>query len=108
MGDQEEVMSADREVMTPQLLHLALEGQIKLAAGHKEEALEWIGRAEELEGSLPAEYGPAVPVQPMSELLADTYLALENSQMAQHYYELSLQRAVGRERSLAGLRQLSH
>ena len=108
MGEQEEAMSADREVMTPRLLHLALEGQIKLAAGNKEEALELIGRAEELERSLPVEYGPAVPVQPMSELLADTHLALGNSQMAQHYYELSLQRAVGRERSLAGLRQLAH
>jgi hypothetical protein len=41
----------------------------------------------------------------MAELLADTYLALGNHQMAEQFYTDSLQRAVGRERSLMGLEE---
>ena len=106
MGGEEEIMSTDRETMAPRLLRLALEGQIELAAGRGEAALALIGKAAELEGALPAEYGPAVPVQPMAELLADTHAALGNPEMARQYYDLSLQSAVGRERSLMGLRRL--
>jgi len=47
-------------------------------------------------------------VQPMAELLADTHLALGDPEKARHYYELSLQSAVGRERSVMGLSKLSH
>ena len=79
-----------------------------LAAGQGKEALELSGKAAELEGQLPAEYGPAGPVQPMAELLADTYLVLGEAEKAQHYYELSLESAVGRERSLSGLSKASH
>ena len=108
MGGAEEIMTHDRETMAPRLLRLALEGQIALAAGEGEEALALIGRAAELEGQLPAEYGPAVPVQPMAELLADTFLALGDPEKARDYYELSLESAVGRERSLMGLSKVSH
>lgn len=108
MGGEKEIVSADRETVAPRLLRLALEGQIALAAGHGAEALELIGRAAELEGGLPSEYGPAVPVQPMAELLADTHLALGDADKARHYYDLSLQSAVGRERSLMGLSKVSH
>lgn len=108
MGGEEEIMSSDREEMAPRLLRLALEGQIALAAGRGPEALALIGQAADLEGQLPSEYGPAVPVQPMAELLADTHLALGDPEKARHYYELSLQSAVGRERSVMGLSKLSH
>ncbi|MCH2461442.1 MAG: hypothetical protein MK239_10490 [Gemmatimonadetes bacterium] len=108
MGGETEINSTDRETMAPLLLRLALEGQMALAAGQVKEALELIGKAAELEGQLPAEYGPAVPVQPMAELLADTYLVLGETEKAQHYYELSLESAVGRERSLSGLSKASH
>ena len=107
MGGEEEILSADREIMAPRLLRLALQGQIALAAGRQEEALELIGLAAELEGQLPAEYGPVVPVQPMAELLADTYRSLGDADKARSYYEISLQSAVGRERSLKGLNQVS-
>ncbi len=79
-----------------------------LAAGRGEEALALIGEAAELEGQLPAEYGPAVPVQPLAELLADTHLELGDAGMARHWYEVSLRNAVGRERSLMGLSKASH
>ena len=108
MGGETEINSTDRETMAPLLLRLALEGQMALAAGQGKEALELIGKAAELEGQLPAEYGPAVPVQPMAELLADTYLVLGETEKAQHYYEPSLESAVGRERSLSGLSKASH
>ncbi len=107
MGGEKEILSPDREIMAPRLLRLALQGQIELAAGRHNEALELIGLAAELEGQLPAEYGPAVPVQPMAELLADAYQSLGESDKARSFYELSLQSAVGRERSLEGLSRVS-
>ena len=103
MGGEEPVAGNDDRAASPHLLRLALAGQIEFAAGNAEQALALIRQATDLEGELPVDYGPAVPVQPMAELLADTYLALGNREMAQQYYELSLRNAVGRERSLTGL-----
>lgn len=95
-----------RSGASPRLLRLALEGQIELAEGNTDEAIALISEAEQLEAQLPSEYGPAVPVQPMAELLADVYRAAGDRYKAREYYELSLQRAVGRERSLTGLKEL--
>ncbi len=108
MGGEEKVMSHQDSVMTPRLLRLALEGQIELGAGDSDKALALIQAAAELESGLPSAYGPAVPVQPMAELLADTFLVVGDRDKAQQYYELSLQGAVGRERSLMGLKRLSY
>ncbi|MBT5331957.1 MAG: hypothetical protein HOL48_09255 [Porticoccaceae bacterium] len=99
--------SARRADTAPLLLRLALEGQIELASGNAEKAVELISRAEQIEGALASEYGPAVPVQPMAELLADVYRETGDNEMARKYYELSLTRAVGRHRSLEGLAKLS-
>lgn len=98
--------SARRSDTAPTLLRLALEGQIELAEGNSDRAIEIIGQAERIEGALPSEYGPAVPVQPMAELLADVYRQIGDTEMARKYYELSLTRAVGRVRSLSGLNAL--
>lgn len=108
MGSEDSVMNPERSrpersVMVPRLLRLALEGQIELVAGHTNKSLALIEQAVELEAGLPFGNGPAVPVQPMAELLADTYLTLGDHRMAKKYYELSLQRSVGRERSRLGL-----
>ena len=103
MGGAERVDSNDDRAASPYLLRLALEGQIELAAGNDDKALALIQEATDLESELPADYGPVVPVQPMAELLADTYLALGNGAMAEQYYASSLSHAVGRERSLVGL-----
>jgi tetratricopeptide (TPR) repeat protein len=103
MGGANRPMDGNRSTVSPHLLRLALEGQIEVAAGNADAGLELIAEAEALEATLPSEYGPAVPIQPMAELLADTYLALGNHQMARQYYDDSLARAVGRERSLVGL-----
>ena len=99
--------SARRADSSPTLLRLALEGQIEFASGNTDKAIELIGRAEAIEGALASEYGPAVPVQPMAELLADVYRQLGNSELAREYYEISLSRAVGRIRSLQGLEMLA-
>ena len=103
MGGEEPVMDKGDPAAAPHLLRLALQGQIEFASGNTDQALALIQRATDLESQLPADYGPAVPVQPMAELLADMYLALGNREMAVKYYELSLRNAVGRERSLTGL-----
>ena len=108
IGGEEIILSSDREIMAPRLLRLALQGQIELAAGHEGKALELISQAAELEGQLPSEYGPVVPVQPMAELLADAYQSLGNTDKARSYYEVSLRNAVGRERSLKGLDRVSN
>ena len=105
MGGEEKLQGGNRKAVSPYLLRLALQGQIEIAAGNSDPGVALIAEAEGLEGALPAEYGPAVPVQPMAELLADTYLALGNHQMAEQFYTDSLQRAVGRERSLMGLEE---
>ncbi len=98
--------SGKRTDVAPHLLRLALEGQIELAAGNSETAIALIQKAEQIEAAMPSEYGPAVPVQPMAELLADVYRETGNYDMARNYYELSLDRAVGRVRSIQGLSKL--
>ena len=103
MGGEEPVMDSGDRAASPHLLRLALEGQIEMASGNSDRALALIRQATDLESELTVDYGPAVPVQPMAELLADTYLELGDREMAQTYYELSLRNAVGRERSLTGL-----
>ena len=106
--DGSKIESRDRRVMAPRLLHLALDAQIALAEGENDQALTLMEEAANLENGIPAVYGPAVPVQPMSELLADTYLILGDSQLAEQHYQRSLQGAVGRERSLNGLQKAAH
>jgi tetratricopeptide (TPR) repeat protein len=104
IGGSESIETRSRRAMVPRLLHLALEGQLELAAGNTEAALVLLNEAAELEASVSPEYGPAVPAQPMAELLADTYIALGENESARQNYELSLKSYVGRERSLAGLK----
>ncbi len=98
--------SAKRSDTAPTLLRLALEGQIEMALGNTVEGIALIQQAERIEGALASEYGPAVPVQPMAELLGDAYAQTGNSDMARQSYETSLERAVGRIRSVQGLSKL--
>ncbi len=97
---------AKRADVAPGLMRSALEGQIEMAMGNAAKAIELVARAEQIEGALPSEYGPAVPVQPMAELLADLYRQSGNNEMARKYYEISLERAVGRIRSVEGVASL--
>lgn len=100
--------SGKRSDVAPGLYRLALQGQIALAESDNETAVELISQAEQIEGALPSEYGPAVPVQPMAELLADVYAQIGDKELAREYYELSLSRAVGRIRSVNGLNTLEN
>ncbi|MEE8094080.1 MAG: hypothetical protein V3T47_07575 [Gammaproteobacteria bacterium] len=108
IGGAEPVQTRSRRAMVPRLLHLALQGQLELAAGNTDRALALMEEAAELEASVPPEYGPAVPVQPTAELLADTYLSLGEVELARENYELALKGSVGRERSLTGLSEAAH
>ncbi|MBT5032398.1 MAG: hypothetical protein HOM55_08915 [Proteobacteria bacterium] len=108
IGGAEPVTVRNRRAMVPRLLHLELEGQIELAAGNTEKAIALMTEAAELEATAPPEYGPAQPVQPAAELLADTYLAIGENESARQNYQLALKSFVGRQRSLAGLKQASH
>ena len=108
IGGAEPIQTRSRRAMVPRLLHLALAGQLALAAGNTGDALALMEEAAELEASVPPEYGPAVPVQPTAELLADTYMSLGEYELARQNYELALQGSVGRQRSLAGLEGAAH
>jgi len=107
IGGGEPMRSGNRRDMVPRLLHLGLAGQIELAAGNQAQALALLEEAVELEASVSPDYGPAVPVQPMAELLGDVYLALGDAELAKASYERSLAAYVGRERSLRGLAKAS-
>ncbi len=103
IGGDEPVSSGSRRAMVPRLLYLGLAAQIDFDAGRTEQALRRLDEAVELEASVPPEYGPAVPAQPMAELLGDAYVSLGDHARASEAYELSLASYVGRERSLQGL-----
>jgi tetratricopeptide (TPR) repeat protein len=107
IGGSDPMHSGSRRDMVPRLLHLGLAGQIELAAGNQPQALALLEEAAELEASVPPDYGPAVPVQPMAELLGDVYLTLGKPALARANYERSLAAYVGRERSLRGLAKAS-
>ena len=107
IGGYKRVSSGSRRSMVPRLLHLGLAAQIDLDAGRTQQALAQLEEAVELEASVPPEYGPAVPAQPMAELLGDVYVSLGDHARAKEAYELSLASYVGRERSLHGLAKAS-
>ena len=108
IGAAEPVATRSRRAMVPRLLHLSLEGQIELEAGNSAKAIALMEEAAQLEASVSPEYGPAQPVQPTAELLADTYLSLGKTELARQNYELALQSSVGRERSTNGLKMAAH
>ena len=107
IGGDKPASSGSRRAMVPRLLHLGLAAQIDLDAGRTEQGLALLEEAVELEASVPPEYGPAVPAQPMAELLGDVYVSLGDHARAREAYELSLASYVGRERSLHGLAKAS-
>lgn len=108
IGGAEPVATRSRRAMVPRLLHLSLQGQMELEAGNSVEAIALMEEAAQLEASVPPEYGPAQPVQPTAELLADAYLSLGESELARQNYELALKSSVGRERSTNGLKMAAH
>jgi tetratricopeptide (TPR) repeat protein len=103
IDDSSAVDSVERPVMAPRLLKMALEAQLALQAGDERRAVALLEEAADLEASLAPDYGPAVPAQPVAELLADTYLALGDTQQAAAMYREALASYVGRARSLEGL-----
>jgi tetratricopeptide (TPR) repeat protein len=103
IGGDKPVDSGSRRTLVPRLLYLALSAQIGLDAGRADQALHELREAVELESSVPPEYGPAVPAQPIAELLGDIYLSLGDAERAVESYERSLASYVGRARSLQGL-----
>jgi tetratricopeptide (TPR) repeat protein len=103
IGGEEPVSSGNRRDRVPRLLHLALAAQLSLEAGRTQAAIATLREAAELEASVPPDYGPAVPVQPIAELLGDVYRSLGQTELARAAYERSLAAYVGRERSIKGL-----
>ena len=103
IDDSAAVDSIERPVMAPKLLKMSLDAQIALASGDPRRGLDLLEEAAALEASLASDYGPAVPAQPVAELLADTYLAQGDAERAAAMYQRELASYVGRARSVEGL-----
>ncbi|MEM1261702.1 MAG: hypothetical protein AAGH76_04865 [Pseudomonadota bacterium] len=98
--------SGPRTAMGAAILKMALEAQIALAEGETEHALAVLHKATDIDLGWPSEAGPIKPVQPMAELLAETYLELGDLDNARKYFEITQLYSVGRARTLQGLRRL--
>lgn len=96
-----------RNTMGAAILKMALEGQVALAEGRIEDGLSLLHKATDIDLGWPSEAGPVKPVQPMAELLADTYRELGDLEKAKTYYDMSQQYSVGRARTLRGLGELA-
>ena len=107
IGEPELPRSGPRTAMGAALLKMALEAQLALADGEIERALTLLHNAAEIDLDWPSEAGPIKPIQPMAELLADTYLELGDQENASKYYELTQLYSVGRARTLLGLNRLA-
>ena len=77
-----------------------------IAEGNREQGLELIRQAVDLEQTLAPAIGPAMP-QPAAEALADVYLEIGAPDQARENYELALVRAVKRRRSTEGLQAVT-
>ncbi|MEL7538169.1 MAG: tetratricopeptide repeat protein [Pseudomonadota bacterium] len=99
-------LTGRRTNVAPALLQMALTAQIAMAEGDHDAALRLLKRAADIETNWPLDVGPPQPVQPMAELLGDVYRELGNVSEARKAYELSLEKAPGRIRTLAGLKAL--
>ncbi|MEO0368493.1 MAG: hypothetical protein AAF197_06855 [Pseudomonadota bacterium] len=106
MGNPPMPKSGPRTKLGPALLKLALAGQISLVEGDKEDGLELLQKAAEIDLDWPSEAGPVKPVQPMVELLAQTYHRLGDFEKARKYYELTELYSVGRALTKHGLKEL--
>ncbi|MEM7280222.1 MAG: hypothetical protein AAF438_01130 [Pseudomonadota bacterium] len=106
IGDPTLPKEGPRTAMGAAILKMALEAQIALVDGEKDKALRLLNQATEIDLDWPAEAGPIKPVQPMAELLADTYLTLGDRRNAKKFYDLTQLYSVGRARTLAGLKKL--
>lgn len=106
MGHPKVPSEGRRQHVAPALLHMALTAQIALAEGDSETALDLLNQAAEIETDWPLDVGPPQPVQPMAELLGDVYRELGYVSEARRAYELSLETAPGRVRTMNGLAAL--
>lgn len=94
---------ADERNASLRVLGLELEALGALEAGDADEALALLGEATALEDAMPLDYGPAEPVKPAHELLADVLLRLDRPELAMGHYEDALARYPRRPRALLGL-----
>ena len=103
MDAAEPTDSRDRSVAAPHLLHLSLAGQIALAEGKTKQGVKLIEESARLDATLSPDYGPAVPVKPSAELLAETYLSIGEVDKAISQFQAALKIYVNRARTVEGL-----
>jgi len=88
-----------------QVMALSLRGQIALAEGGEQEALDLLAKATSIEGSMALEYGPPSIVKPSNELFGEVFLKLGELVDAAVRFEKALERAPRRRASVWGMAQ---
>jgi tetratricopeptide (TPR) repeat protein len=86
-----------------QVMAQQLEAALLFAEGRREEALVLARQAAVVEGGLPFEFGPPVPVKPVNEQVGEMLMDLRRPREAMEAFELSLKRTPRRTLSLLGL-----
>lgn len=99
--------SQDPRTLIPFILARMLEGNVLIAEGKVEQGLAIMQQGVDREQQLAPAIGPPMP-QPAAEILGEAYLQLGDRKKAREYFNLSLQRAVNRARSLQGLQAASN
>lgn len=84
-----------------------LEALILFENGKREEAVQRLKQAAQMEEVMAYDFGPPVPVKPSHELLGEILLKLERSEEARPYFAKALERAPRRALSLLGLARSS-
>jgi tetratricopeptide (TPR) repeat protein len=86
-----------------EVLHLQIDGLLKLARHDSAGGLAALRRAAAIEDTLPMAFGPPEYVKPSHELLGEQFLALGRNDEARRSFQRALELAPRRMRSLLGL-----
>jgi tetratricopeptide (TPR) repeat protein len=95
------------DLRVPQVMAQQLEAALLFAEGRREEGLVLARQAAIVEGGLPFEFGPPLPVKPVNEQVGEMLMDLRRPREAIEAFELSLKRTPRRTLSLLGLARAS-
>lgn len=103
-GSHHQYTPNDRSVI---IMTRQLEALILFEKGKREEGVQRLKQAAEMEDVLAYDFGPPAPVKPSHELLGEILLKLGKAAEAKRYFTRALERAPRRALSLLGLARSS-
>ena len=109
-GDQETLAAAEKALAEnsegrgyDHVMHMQVSALLHQGMGHPDMATDFMDKAVETVEAMSPPRGSANPVKPVHELYGELLLDLDRPEEAAEMFETSLQRMVGRPRSLLGL-----